>query len=198
MAQDLTPAGVSEAVSALTLSRAVVDEAMRLFPPAYVIVRQAINADRLDDLPVEPGTVILISPWVLHRHRQPWRAPDVFAPERFLDKQAAVSRFAYLPVWRRAASLCRSVIGRHRGDHRAVDPPARLSHRTDRHDTGVAVGGNHRAAKPRAAVSDHPPHRRSGRLTQRFPDAPAPKLGSAPLRVLSTYPTKRSGTDGTR
>jgi cytochrome P450 len=41
--------------------------------------------------------VILISPWVLHRHRQLWREPDVFAPERFLDKQAAVSRFAYLP-----------------------------------------------------------------------------------------------------
>ena len=97
MTQDLTPAGVGEAVSALTLSRAVVDEAMRLFPPAYVIVRQAIGADRLDDLPIEPRTVILISPWVLHRHRQLWREPDVFAPERFLDKQAAISRVAYLP-----------------------------------------------------------------------------------------------------
>ena len=97
MAQDLTPAGIGEAVSALTLSRAVVDEAMRLFPPAYVIVRQAISDDRLDDLPVEPGTVILISPWVLHRHRQLWREPDVFAPERFLDKQAPIGRFAYLP-----------------------------------------------------------------------------------------------------
>jgi cytochrome P450 len=70
MAQDLTPAGIGETVSALTLSRAVVDEAMWLFPPAYVIVRQAIGADRLDDLRVEPGTVILISPWVLHRHRR--------------------------------------------------------------------------------------------------------------------------------
>ena len=97
MAQDLTPTGVGEAVSALTLSRAVVDEAIRLFPPAYVIVRQAIGADRLDDLPVEPGTVILISPWVLHRHRQLWREPDVFAPERFLDKQGTIRRFAYLP-----------------------------------------------------------------------------------------------------
>ena len=97
MAHDLSPAGAGEALPALALSRAVVDEAMRLFPPAYLIVRQAIAADRLGDLPVEPGTVILISPWVLHRHRRLWREPDVFAPERFLEKQAAVSRFAYLP-----------------------------------------------------------------------------------------------------
>jgi len=95
--QDLSPSGVGSAQSTLVLSRAVVDEAMRLFPPAYVIVRQAVGADRLDDLPVEPGTVILISPWVLHRHRQLWREPDQFTPERFLDKQTPTGRFAYLP-----------------------------------------------------------------------------------------------------
>lgn len=97
MAQDLSPAGVGAAVSALTRSRAVVDEAMRLFPPAYLIVRQAIGADRWDDLAVAPGTVILISPWVLHRHRRLWREPDAFASERFLDRPAAIGRFAYLP-----------------------------------------------------------------------------------------------------
>jgi unspecific monooxygenase len=60
-------------------------------------VRQAITADRLDNLPVEPGTVILISPWVLHHHRQFWREPDVFAPECFLEKPAAIRRLANLP-----------------------------------------------------------------------------------------------------
>lgn len=97
IAHDLSPAGAGRALPALALSRAVVDEAMRLFPPASIIARQAIGADQLDDLAVDPGTIILISPWVLHRHRRLWREPDAFAPERFLTEKASIKRFSYLP-----------------------------------------------------------------------------------------------------
>src|SRR5262249_49629440 len=78
-------------------ARAVVSEALRLYPPAFALAREAITADRIGDLEVPRGTVILIAPWVLHRHRRLWRAPDAFDPSRFLPGVPAVPRFAYLP-----------------------------------------------------------------------------------------------------
>jgi cytochrome P450 len=75
----------------------VVDEAMRLYPPAYVIVRTAREPDEVAGLPVRPGDLVVISPWVLHRHRRRWTNPDAFEPERFLPGAPAVDRYAYLP-----------------------------------------------------------------------------------------------------
>ncbi|HET7881457.1 MAG TPA: cytochrome P450 [Acetobacteraceae bacterium] len=81
----------------LVRSRAVVSEALRLYPPAFALAREAIAADRINDVDVPRGTVILIAPWVLHRHRRLWRDPDAFDPSRFLPGAPAVPRFAYLP-----------------------------------------------------------------------------------------------------
>lgn len=64
-------------------------EALRLYPPAAYITRQAIAGDTIVGEPVRPGTLIWISPWVLHRHRKLWREPTAFMPDRFSDKPAS-------------------------------------------------------------------------------------------------------------
>jgi cytochrome P450 len=85
------------AITRLKLTRAHVDEALRLYPPAFMLTREAVAADNIAGHAVEPGAVIIISPWVLHRHRRLWTAPDAFDPTRFLPGAPTVPRFAYLP-----------------------------------------------------------------------------------------------------
>ncbi|MEX0697493.1 MAG: cytochrome P450 [Dongiaceae bacterium] len=82
----------------LVATRAVIEEALRLYPPVPVTTRQAIGADRLEQQEVAPGTIIIIAPWVVHRHRLLWQAPDLFDPSRFLPgARETIDRFAYLP-----------------------------------------------------------------------------------------------------
>jgi len=94
---DLSTEHATEAMEHLTFTRAVVSETLRLFPPAFVIVRQAITADRCDGIDIPRGAVVMIAPWVLHRHRRLWRDPDAFEPSRFLPDAPPPPRFAYLP-----------------------------------------------------------------------------------------------------
>ncbi|MEZ4629831.1 MAG: cytochrome P450 [Deinococcales bacterium] len=79
----------------LPYTRMVIDEALRLYPPAWIIGRQPIADDTLPSgIKVSKGQDISISPYVLHHHPQLWPEPERFLPERFLEKP---SRFAYLP-----------------------------------------------------------------------------------------------------
>lgn len=94
---DLSPDGAAAALDQLIYTKAVVSEALRLFPPAFVIVRQAIAGDVADGIVIPRGTIIMMSPWVLHRHRKFWRDPDAFDPTRFLPGAPTPPRFAYLP-----------------------------------------------------------------------------------------------------
>ncbi len=96
-AADLSPAGVAAAAAALPWARAVVSEALRLYPPAFTIVREAGAADQLGDVAVEKGALVVVAPWVLHRHRRHWTDPDAFRPERFLPGAKPPERFTYLP-----------------------------------------------------------------------------------------------------
>lgn len=90
-------AGHGGAPEGLARIRAVASEALRLYPPAYLIVRQATGRDEVGGAIVTPGTLVMIAPWVLHRHRRLWRNPDAFDPGRFLPGAPAIDRFAYLP-----------------------------------------------------------------------------------------------------
>jgi len=94
---DLGPDNAAESVPKLVYTRAVVHEALRLYPPAFTLVRQARAADDAGGIPVPPGAIVFIAPWVLHRHRRLWSQPEVFDPSRFLPGAAAPDRFAYLP-----------------------------------------------------------------------------------------------------
>ncbi|SDR62474.1 Cytochrome P450 [Rhizobiales bacterium GAS191] len=82
----------------LVLTKAVLEEALRLYPPAAIISRQPIGKDVIGGHEVDHRTRVVISPWVLHRHRRLWQAPDDFDPTRFLPRaRAEIDRFAYLP-----------------------------------------------------------------------------------------------------
>jgi cytochrome P450 len=71
---------------------------MRLYPPAHTMSRSASGADELSGRHIAKGTVVMIVPWVLHRHRRLWERPDRFEPERFAPEQAAARpRFSYIP-----------------------------------------------------------------------------------------------------
>jgi cytochrome P450 len=91
------PADTALEPDRLPLTRAVIDETMRLYPPAFLIARAAIAADSIAGLPVKPNDVILIAPWLLHRHEKLWRNPNAFIPQRFLPPAPPPDRFAYLP-----------------------------------------------------------------------------------------------------
>ncbi len=81
----------------LTFTRAVIDESLRLYPPAFLIARAALAPDRVAGLPVRKGDVILIAPWLLHRHEKLWREPAAFVPQRFMPPAPPPDRFAYMP-----------------------------------------------------------------------------------------------------
>jgi cytochrome P450 len=82
----------------LVETRAVVEEAARLYPPIAAISRAAVAADELLGRRIEAGSMVVIAPYVLHRHRLLWERPDEFDPNRFLGSaRACIDRFAYLP-----------------------------------------------------------------------------------------------------
>jgi cytochrome P450 len=81
----------------LKFTRAVADETMRLYPPAFLIARAALGADVIAGMPIRKNDVIVIAPWLLHRHEKLWRDPNAFIPERFLAPAPPPDRFAYLP-----------------------------------------------------------------------------------------------------
>lgn len=82
----------------LKLARMVLEEAMRLYPPAWAFARQAIASDEIGGYTIPKGAYVLLFPAVTHRHPDFWERPDVFDPERFAPSRAAGRhRFAYFP-----------------------------------------------------------------------------------------------------
>jgi len=85
-------------VDRLVETRAVIEEAIRLYPPLAAISREAIAADELAGETIAAGTTIVIAPYVLHRQERLWKDPDLFDPTRFLPPaREAIDRYAYLP-----------------------------------------------------------------------------------------------------
>lgn len=78
----------------LTYTRAVIDETLRLYPPAWLITRTSLARDDIDGTSIPKGALIIMSPWLLHRHPQLWTDPQVFRPERFIE---GVERFSHIP-----------------------------------------------------------------------------------------------------
>lgn len=93
------PDGVGIArLERLPWARAVAREAMRLYPPAYLIGRTALADDTLGEYEVPAGTNVMVNIYGLHRHPAYWSEPETFRPERMLDEEAwEPTRFVYLP-----------------------------------------------------------------------------------------------------
>jgi cytochrome P450 len=82
----------------LVVTKAVIEEALRLYPPIAALSRISEHPDTLGSQPIGGRSLIVIAPYVLHRHRRLWDRPDIFDPSRFLgDAKANIPRFAYLP-----------------------------------------------------------------------------------------------------
>lgn len=81
---------------ALPRTAMVVAEAMRIFPPVWIITRRTIGVQRLGAHTLRPGTTVHICPHTLHRNPTHWPEPDRFLPERF-DSTSHRHRFAYAP-----------------------------------------------------------------------------------------------------
>ncbi|WP_375460708.1 cytochrome P450 [uncultured Enterovirga sp.] len=91
------PPGLAD-VGRLPYTRAVVEETLRLYPPVPILAREATEEETLRGRRVPKGSLVMVVPWVLHRHKQLWDRPDHFVPERFLDgSPEPVSRYAYVP-----------------------------------------------------------------------------------------------------
>ena len=76
----------------------VVKESMRLYPPAWVISRCAIEDDIIGGYRIPAGSIVLVSPYVTHRHPRFWTNPEEFDPDRFqAARQAGRPPFVYLP-----------------------------------------------------------------------------------------------------
>ena len=78
----------------LPITRAAIDEALRLYPPAWAISRRSLAAERVGDVDLPAGTLAIISPWLLHRRGESWPEPTQFRPERFIQ---GVPTSGYIP-----------------------------------------------------------------------------------------------------
>jgi cytochrome P450 len=88
----------AEDLPALRYTRMVIEEAMRLYPPAHTLARQALVDDQVVGRRLARGSLVVISPWVIHRHPGLWDRAETFDPERF-SAPRAVGRhpLAYIP-----------------------------------------------------------------------------------------------------
>jgi cytochrome P450 len=85
-------------IANLRYTRMVIEESMRLYPPAHTIGRQPIVADEILGHRIPAGAEVLIMPWLIHRKPSLWENADRFDPERFLPERTAERpRFAYIP-----------------------------------------------------------------------------------------------------
>ena len=84
-------------VEKLKYTRAILDETMRLYPPVPILSRQALNEDTIRGKKVPPGSLMLVVPWLIQRHKKFWKNPDHFIPERFMPDAEKPQKFTYLP-----------------------------------------------------------------------------------------------------
>ncbi|WP_428924751.1 cytochrome P450 [Marinibacterium sp. SX1] len=86
------------AMSRLRVTRDVFREALRLYPPVPMMVREATGCEHFRDREVPRGAQLVLSPWHLHRHARLWDNPDGFDPERWQGENGRrCGREAYIP-----------------------------------------------------------------------------------------------------
>lgn len=82
----------------LVYTRAVIEETLRLYPPVPILARETLEDETIRDRRVPKGSLVMVVPWLIHRHRYLWDEPDNFTPERFLPGGSATpSKFSYVP-----------------------------------------------------------------------------------------------------
>jgi cytochrome P450 len=88
----------------------VIQEALRVYPPVWLLSRRAVGDDRLGEFDVPAGTLVCVSPYILHRDERYWEHPERFDPDRFSEERSANRPdYAYIPF----SGGPRHCIGRH-------------------------------------------------------------------------------------
>jgi cytochrome P450 len=83
-----------EDIAQLRYTRMVIEESMRLYPPAHTMARKPIAADVVLGRRIPAGAIVLVAPWLLHRKASLWHEPHRFDPDRFTTEPP---RFSYIP-----------------------------------------------------------------------------------------------------
>ncbi|MFO7275954.1 MAG: cytochrome P450 [Pseudomonadota bacterium] len=92
------PAPSLAQMESLTYAQQVINEALRLYPPGWLLSRRTIGPDVLSGYTIPPGTDVLLNLYLLHRHPRYWKDPDRFDPDRFApENEAERPRFAFMP-----------------------------------------------------------------------------------------------------
>jgi cytochrome P450 len=91
-------APILDDVPQLVYTRAIYEEALRLYPPVPLLPREALREEVFQGTRIPKGSLVFVVPWLLHRHKNLWEKPDAFIPGRFLgDNAARISKFQYIP-----------------------------------------------------------------------------------------------------
>jgi cytochrome P450 len=85
------------AADGLPYTEGGVRESMRLYPPAWAIGRRALQDHVADGVRIPAGSVVVVSPWLLHHDERWWPEPEAFRPERWLEEDETRPRHAYIP-----------------------------------------------------------------------------------------------------
>lgn len=87
----------AHSLRASSLAIAFLYETLRLYPPAYIIAREARLDDQIGDFRIPQGAVVIIAPWLVHRHAAHWRDPERFDPNRFIQGGRIATPRAWMP-----------------------------------------------------------------------------------------------------
>lgn len=91
------PPNLEDMMKLPTLKR-VIEEAMRLYPPAWIVGRKALEDDEIMGYQIKKGYNVIVCVYQIHRHPQFWENPDAFDPDRFLPERSANRhKYAYFP-----------------------------------------------------------------------------------------------------
>ncbi len=137
----------------LSYTRCVFKEALRLYPPVGFLPREATRHECMRDKKIKPRDIMLVSPWLLHRHRLVWPDPDAFDPDRFAGKECKEAiRTAYMPfsmgprvctgagfAQQEAILLLASIVRKYRLEPVEGHVPTPVGHLTVRSENGIKL-----------------------------------------------------------
>jgi cytochrome P450 len=140
-------------------------EVLRLYPPVGFFIRSASRSERIRDKDVASGSAVLISPWLIHRHRELWERPDEFDPDRFRSPSGKESlKCAYMPfssgprvcvgagfALQEAVLVLASLVRRYRVEPDLDHEPQPVGRVTIRSDNGIRIRLHRRHAAPAEA-----------------------------------------------
>ena len=92
-----TTSDALQSISSLTYVTSCINESLRLYPPAWITDRVAIEDVQLQEFYIKKGTMIGISIYELHRNAANWKNPNQFSPERFIDEPELLKADSYMP-----------------------------------------------------------------------------------------------------